>query len=97
LAKKANPREGSTLDSLFEELGEMQDVQEITLRKILAAELVATMKRRKWSRVKLAAELQISRPQIDRLLHPTSRNSIAVTTLVRAAALMGKQLELVDV
>lgn len=96
MSKKINPHEGSTLESLFEELGELQEVQEIALRKALAAELVATMKRRKWTRVKLAAELQTSRPQIDRLLHPTPRNSITVTTLVRAAALMGKRLKLVD-
>lgn len=94
--RKANPHEGSTLDSLFEELGELQEVQEIALRKALAAELAATMKRRKWTLVKLAAELQTSRPQVDRLLHPTPRNSITVSTLARAAALMGKRLELVD-
>jgi antitoxin HicB len=94
--KKSNPHEGSTLDSLFEELGELQEIQEIALRKALAMELAATMKRRKWTRVKLAEELQTSRPQIDRLLRPTPRNSITVTTLVRAAALMGKRLELVD-
>lgn len=94
--KKANPHEGSTLDSLFAELGELQEVQEIAFRKALAAELAATMKRRKWTLVKLAAELQTSRPQVDRLLHPTRRNSITVSTLVRAAALVGKRLELVD-
>lgn len=94
--RRANPHEGSTLDSLFEELGELREVQEIALRKALAAELTATMKRRKWTRVKLAAELRTSRPQVDRLLHPTPRNSITVATLVRAAALMGKKLELVD-
>jgi hypothetical protein len=94
--RKVNPHQGSTLDSLFEELGELREVQEIALRKSLAGELAATMKRRKWTRVKLAKELQTSRPQVDRLLHPTPRNSITVTTLVRAAALMGKRLELVD-
>jgi len=36
--KKVNPHEGSTLDSLFEELGELQEVQGIALRKALAAE-----------------------------------------------------------
>lgn len=54
-AKKVNPHEGSTLDSMFEELGELQEVQKIALRKALATELAATMKRRKWIRVKLGA------------------------------------------
>jgi antitoxin HicB len=96
MPKKLNPHEGSTLDSLFEDLGELQEVQEIALRKALAAQLTVTMKQRKWSRVRLAAELGTSRPQVDRLLHPTPRNSITVSTLTRAAALMGKKVELVD-
>jgi antitoxin HicB len=95
MAKK-NPHEGSSLDSMFEELGELQEVQEIALRKMLAAELAATMKRKKWTLVQLASELKTSRPQVNRLLHPTARNSITVSTLSRAAALMGKRIELVD-
>lgn len=68
----------------------------MTLRKALAAQLTASMKRKKWSRGKLATALGISRPQVDRLLHPTPRNSITVSTLTRAAAVMGKKVELVD-
>lgn len=96
MPKKVNPHEGSTLESLFEELGELKEVQEMALRKALAADLAATMKRRKWTLVRLAAELGTSRPQVDRLLHPTPRKSITLSTLTRAAALMGKRVELVD-
>lgn len=96
MAKKVNRHEGGTLESLFEELGELEEAQEMALRKALASELAATMKRRRWTLVRLAAELGTSRPQVDRLLHPTPRNSITLSTLTRAAALMGKRVELVD-
>ena len=96
MPKNVNPHEGSTLDSLFQELDELQEVQEMTLRRAIAAQLTATMKQRKWSQVKLAAALGTSRPQVDRLLHPTPHNSITVSTLTRAAALIGKKVELVD-
>jgi len=46
--------------------------------------------------VRLAKELGTSRPQVDRLLHPSPTNSITVSTLTRAAALMGKKVELTD-
>lgn len=93
---KKNRHEGGSLDSMFEKLGELEEVQEIALRKMLAAELEKTMKRRRWSTVRLAKELGTSRPQVDRLLHPSPKNSITVSTLARAAALMGKRVELVD-
>jgi len=42
MPEKENPHEGSTLDSLFEERGELQEVQEIALQKALAAELATS-------------------------------------------------------
>jgi predicted XRE-type DNA-binding protein len=93
---KKNRHEGSSLASMFEKLGELQEVQEIALRKMLAAELEKAVKQRRWSIVRLAKELGTSRPQVDRLLHPSPTNSITVSTLTRAAALMGKRVELID-
>ena len=60
MSKKS--RTGATLDSFFEETGELEEVQEITLRRMLASELGAMIKKRKWTHVKLAAELRTSRP-----------------------------------
>ena len=58
--RKTNPHEGSTLDSLFEELGELQEVQEIALRKALAAEL-ATLRDQVCSRL-IRANLRAGNP-----------------------------------
>ena len=44
---KRNLHEGSGVDSMFEERGELQEVREIALRKMLAAELKNAMRRRR--------------------------------------------------
>lgn len=90
-------RTGSTLDSYFEEKGELEEVYEIALRRQLATELASFAKKQRWTRVRLAEELQTSRPQVDRLLDPQPRKSITTTTLARAAAVIGKKLALVNV
>jgi len=91
-----NPRTGGTLDAYFRDKGELEEVQEIALRRMLATELASQMKRHGWTRVKLAAKLNTSRPQVDRLLDPHPKKAITTTTLVRAAAVIGKRLALVD-
>jgi len=90
---KRGARTGSTVDSLWEELGILGDVQELAIRKLLAGELSRTMKRRKWSKAELARKLDTSRPQLDRLLDPTSRGGITIGTLTRAARVVGKRVD----
>ena len=92
----SNHRTGATLEGYFAELGELQDVNELTMRCMLAAELGKLIKARGWTRVRLAAEMRTSRPQVDRLLDPQPRKSITTTTLARAAAVVGKRVQLVD-
>lgn len=86
-------RTGSTADSLWEEHGILQDVQELAIRKLLAAEINKTMKLRKWSKAELARRLDTSRPQLDRLLDPHSRGGITIGTLTRAARVVGKRVD----
>lgn len=90
---KRAARTGSTVDSLWEELGILEDVQERAIRKLLAAELNRTMKRRNWSKAELARKLETSRPQLDRLLDPASRGGITIGTLTRAARVVGKRVD----
>jgi predicted XRE-type DNA-binding protein len=92
-ATKRAVQPGSTVDSLWKELGILEDVQELAIRKLLAAELNKEMKRRKWSQAALARKLKTSRPQLDRLLNPTSKGGITIGTLTRAARVVGKRVE----
>lgn len=65
-----NPRTGGTLEDYFTEKGELEEVHEIAMRRMLAVELGKFIKARGWTRVRLANELRTSRPQVDRLLDP---------------------------
>lgn len=89
-----NPRTGTTVDSLWEELGLAEDVQELAIRQVLAYELIQAMKRRKWSKAELARKINTSRPQLDRLLDPHSEGGITIGTLSKAAKAIGKRVEL---
>jgi predicted XRE-type DNA-binding protein len=92
-ARSASSRSGSTVDSLWSELGILPDVQELAVRRLLAAELARAMQRRKWSKAELARRLATSRPQIERLLDPTSKGGITIGTLTRAARVVGKRVD----
>ncbi|HET6621418.1 MAG TPA: XRE family transcriptional regulator [Dongiaceae bacterium] len=87
-------RTGSTVDTLWEELGILEDVQELAIRKMLAVELGRAMKRRKWTKADLARQLDTSRPQLDRLLDPLSPGGITIHTLAKAARVIGKKIEI---
>ncbi len=93
MTTKVKPsRTGGTVDSLWEEIGILEDVQERAVRKMLAAELAKAMAAKKWSKAELARQLRTSRPQIERLLDPASAGGLTVSTLARAARVVGKRV-----
>ena len=89
----ASAHTGSTVDSLWSELGILADVQEMAIRRLLATELGRAMQRRKWTKAELARQLATSRPQLERLLDPNSRGGITIGTLTRAARVVGKRVD----
>lgn len=92
-ARATSSRTGSTVDSLWSELGILADVQEMAIRRLLATELTRAMQRRKWSKAELARRLATSRPQLDRLLDPNSKGGVTIATLTRAARAVGKRVD----
>lgn len=91
--RRKNPRTGGTVDSLWKKIGILEDVQELAVRKMLAAELEKAMSAKKWSKAELARRLRTSRPQIERLLNPASSGGLTVATLARAARVVGKRVK----
>ena len=86
-----NKHIGSSLESLFEELGESEEVALIATKKVLAAGLVAGMKRRRVSKTDLAGRMRTSRTVVHRLLDP-SDTSVTLATLARATQALGLRL-----
>jgi hypothetical protein len=67
-----NKHIGSKLDSLFEELGEREEVELLTQKKLLAAKIEKAMARRKMTQVELAKAMR----------HDTS---VTLATLAKAS------------
>jgi plasmid maintenance system antidote protein VapI len=63
-----NKHEGSTLESFFEELGELDEVKAQAAKKILAIKVERRMKELGLSTTSLASRMRTSRNQIHRIL-----------------------------
>lgn len=92
-----NRHRGSTLDEFLAREGVLQEFQAKAIKEVVAWQLGEAMRERKLSKNQLAKEMRTSRTQIDRLLDPEAEN-VTIETLQRAAAVVGKrvQIELVD-
>jgi transcriptional regulator with XRE-family HTH domain len=88
-----NKHIGSTLESLFDELGEGDEFR-LGARKM--AFVIAAQQRMaalKLSKAGLAKRLGTSRPAVDRLLDPTN-TSLTLATLGRATSVLGLDFSL---
>jgi len=92
MSKKRNRHIGSSLDDLLKEEGIFEDVQVQAIKEVVAWQLEEAMKKRKLSKARLAKMLRTSRTQVNRLLDPES--DITLSSLQRAAALVGRQVRL---
>jgi antitoxin HicB len=82
---------GSTLDSLFDELGEREDVELLTQKKLLAAKIEWAMAKRNMTQAELARTMRTSRTVIHRLLDPRD-TSVTLATLSKASKALGVRL-----
>lgn len=94
--RKAN-HSGSTLDSLLQEDGILEEVEAVAIKRVIAWQLAQIMKTKRISKKVMAARMRTSRSQLDRLLDPKN-GSVQLETITRAAKVVGKKirLELVD-
>jgi predicted transcriptional regulator len=88
-----NPHRGSTLDSFLEEEGVLAEFQAKAIKEVIAWQLAEAMRERKLSKNRLATMMHTSRTQVNRLLDPNDGN-VTIETLQRAAAVVGRRVEL---
>ena len=84
-------RIGSTLESLFEELGEKKEFEVLLQKKLLAAKIEKAMARRKMTQTELAKAMRTSRTVVHRLLDPND-TGVTLATLSKASKALGVQL-----
>jgi antitoxin HicB len=81
---------GSGIDDFLKEEGIFDEAQAQAIKEVVAWQLAEAMKKRKISKARMAMLLKTSRSQVDRLLDP--KNDITLSSLQRAAAIVGRRL-----
>ena len=84
---------GSSFDGFLEEEGLLDEVEAAAVKKVIAWQLAETMKAQGVSKKAMAERMGTSRSQLDRLLDPTNPN-VHLTTIARAARVVGKRLQI---
>ena len=82
---------GSSFNDFLDEEGICEEVEAGAIKKIIAYRLQEAMEKERLSKTALAARLETSRAAINRLLDPENE-SITLTTLKKAATVLGKKL-----
>ena len=88
-----NKHRGPTLDSFLEDDGVLGEFQARAIKEVIAWQLADAMKERKLSKNRLATMMHTSRTQVDRVLDPKDGN-VTIETLQRAAAVVGRRVQL---
>lgn len=83
---------GTSVDSFLEEEGLLEQSQALAIKEVVVFQLIEAMQQQSISKSRLAALLETSRSQVDRLLDPAC--DVTLTTLQRAAALVGRRVRI---
>ncbi len=82
---------GSSFESFLAEEGLLDAIDAVAIRQAIAWQVAQAMREQDLSKTAMAAAMQTSRSQLDRLLDPAN-TGVALHTLFRAAAALGKKL-----
>lgn len=83
---------GSSLDDFLKQEGTFEEDQALAIKEVVVWQLTDAMQERSLTKSRLAAMLGTSRSQVDRLLDPT--RDVTLSTLQRAAALLGRRVQI---
>jgi len=86
----SNKHMGSSIDDFLREEGIFEEAQTQAVKEVVAWQLAEAMRKKGISKNKMALLLKTSRTQVDRLLD--ARNDITLSSLQRAAAVVGRRV-----
>lgn len=92
MTRKKNAHIGSSLDSFLEEKGTRGELEARAVKEVIAWQLMEAMRDQAISKARMAAMMNTSRAQLDRLLDPD--RDVTLSTLARAASIVGRQIRL---
>ena len=87
-----NKHVGSRFDDFLREERLLEEVETTAVKRVIAYQIAAEMKRHKLTKSAMASRMKTSRAALDRLLDPLNA-SVSLLTLERAAAALGKKLK----
>lgn len=83
---------GSSIDDFLRDEGIFEATQAQAVKEVVAWQLAQAMKEKKISKNRMAALLKTSRTQVDRLLD--GKNDVTLSSLQRAAAMVGRRISI---
>lgn len=92
MAKRKNPRIGSSFSDSLAEQGIEAEVTGAAIKQVIAYQLGEAMAKQGLSKTAMAERMNTSRQQLDRLLDPNNE-SVTLQTLQRAARAVGRRLK----
>ena len=85
---------GSSFESFLAEEGIADSVDETAVKEVIAWQVAEAMRQRGLTKTAMAKAMRTSRTQLERLLDPAN-TGVALHTLYRAAAVLGRRLQIV--
>ncbi len=97
MADTDNAPVGGTLEEFLAEIGIRDEVYEVAVKRVISWQFEEARKAQALSKTDMAAAMDTSRSQVDRVLDPENV-AVSLEMLTRAATALGKRLkiELVD-
>ena len=89
----SNPHRGSDLREFLTEAGVLPETEALALKRAVALQFQQILEREHVSKTQFARRMKTSRAALDRMLDPENP-SLTVSTLGKAAAALGRKVEL---
>lgn len=87
-----NKHKGSSFDEFLEEERLLEEAELVAVKRVIAFQLEKAMKKKRLTKIQLAAKMHTSRSALDRILDPTN-TAITLNSLVKVAYALGKKTE----
>ncbi len=92
-SKRRHPGHGASLDRVLQEDGVLEEFQATAIKEVIAWQIQQAMTEQNLSKNKMAALMNTSRAQLERLLDAKAGN-VTLETLQRAASVLGRSIRL---
>lgn len=84
---------GTSFDGFLQDEGIYEEVTAAAIKRVLSRQIAEAMVEKKITKTEMASRMHTSRAALDRLLDP-EREAVTLSTLTKAAQVVGRQLRM---